>query len=80
MNLSSVGTVEVVRDQEISPGQALGVYRSRSVLAYPADAGEPLEVMIEEIRNAAEFRIVLRFDKPPRASGWEYDPVEAQRS
>ena len=80
VNPSSVGTVEVLLDQEIPPGQAPGVYRLRSVLAYPADAGEPLEVMAEEIRTAAEFRIVLRSDKPPRASGWEYDPVEPQRS
>ncbi len=80
VNPSSVGTIEVLLDQEIPPGQAPGVYRLRSVLAYPADAGEPLEVMAEEIRTAAEFRIVLRSDKPPRASGWEYDPVEPQRS
>jgi hypothetical protein len=80
VNPSSVGTAEVLLDQEIPPGQAPGVYRLRSVLAYPADAGEPLEVMAEEIRNAAEFRIVLRSDKPPRARGWEYDPVEPHRS
>ena len=80
VNPSSVGTIEVLLVDEIPPGQAPGVYRLRSVLAYPADAGEALEVMAEEIRNAAEFRIVLRSEKPPRASGWEYDPVEAQRS
>ena len=80
VNPSSVGTVEILLDQEIPLGQAPGVYRLRAVLAYPADAGEPVEVMAEEIRDAAEFRIVLRSDKPPRASGWEYDPVEPQQS
>jgi hypothetical protein len=68
------GKLEVILDGEVPQGQAPGEYRLESVRAYPADAGEPMEAITEEIRNEAEFRLVLRSDKPPRASGWEYDP------
>ena len=68
------GKVEVILNGEVPQGQAPGEYRLESVRAYPADAGEPMEAITEEIRNEAKFRIVLRSDKPPRASGWEYDP------
>ena len=68
------GKVEVILNGEVPQGQAPGAYRLGSVRAYPADAGEPMEAITEDIRNQAEFRIVLRSDKPPRASGWEYDP------
>ena len=68
------GKLEVILDGEVPQGQAPGEYRLESVRAYPADAGEPMEAITEEIRNEAKFRIVLRSDKPPRASGWEYDP------
>ncbi len=71
----SEGSIEVLLNQEIPRGQALGVYRLGSVIAYPADAGEPVEVVTEEIRNDTAFRVVLRSDKPPHASGWEYEPV-----
>lgn len=45
-----------------------------SVKAYYPDSNEPAEAITEEVRSLAEFRIGLRSDYPPRASGWEYDP------
>ena len=72
----SEGRVEVFLDEEVPQGQAPGVYRLQSVRVYPADAREPIEAVSEDIRNEAEFRIVLRSDKPPRATGWEYDPEQ----
>jgi hypothetical protein len=68
------GKVEVILKGEIPPGQATGVYRLESVKAYYPDAAEPVEAVTEELRSRAEFRIGLRSDYPPRASGWEYDP------
>jgi len=51
------------------------VYRLQSVKAYYPDAAEPVEAITEELRGRAEFRVGLRSDYPPRASGWEYDPA-----
>jgi hypothetical protein len=68
------GKVEVILEGEIPPGQATGVYRLESVKAYYPDAAEPVEAVTEELRSRAEFRVGLRSDYPPRASGWEYDP------
>jgi hypothetical protein len=68
------GKIEVVLDGQILPGQATGVYRLESVKAYYPDTNEPVEAITEEVRSLAEFRIGLRSDYPPRASGWEYDP------
>ena len=69
------GTIEVVLDGEIPFGQATGVYRLQSVKAYYPDTAEAMEAVTEELRGRAEFRIGLRSDYPPRASGWEYDPA-----
>jgi hypothetical protein len=68
------GKIEVVLDGQVLPGQATGVYRLESVKAYYPDSHEPAEAITEEVRNLAQFRIGLRSDYPPRASGWEYDP------
>ena len=68
------GTIEVLLEGEIPSGQATGVYRLQSVRAYYPDAAEPVEAITEELRSRAEFRVGLRSDYPPRASGWEYDP------
>ena len=68
------GKVEVFLDGEIPFGQATGVYRLESVKAYYPDTAEPVEAVTEELRSRAEFRVGLRSDYPPRASGWEYDP------
>jgi hypothetical protein len=68
------GKIEVILEGEIPPGQATGVYRLESVKAYYPDAAEPVEAVTEELRSRAEFRVGLRSDYPPRASGWEYDP------
>jgi hypothetical protein len=68
------GKIEVVLDGEISPGQATGVYRLESVKAYYPGASESVETITEEVRRLAEFRVGLRSDYSPRASGWEYDP------
>jgi hypothetical protein len=68
------GTIEVLLEGEIPSGQATGVYRLQSVKAYYPDAAEPVEAITEELRGRAEFRVGLRSDYPPRASGWEYDP------
>jgi hypothetical protein len=68
------GKVEVLLDGQIPLGQATGVYRLESVKAYYSDSNEPAEAITEEVRRLAEFRIGLRSDYPPRASGWEYDP------
>jgi hypothetical protein len=68
------GKIEVILEGEIPPGQATGVYRLESVKAYYPDAAEHVEAVTEELRSRAEFRVGLRSDYPPRASGWEYDP------
>ena len=68
------GTIEVVLEGEVPSGQATGVYRLQSVKAYYPDTTEPVEAITEELRGHAEFRVGLRSDYPPRASGWEYDP------
>ena len=68
------GRVEVVLEGEIPSGQATGVYRLESVRAYYPDSAEPVEAATEELKSRAEFRVGLRSDYPPRASGWEYDP------
>jgi len=68
------GKVEVFLNGQIPFGQATGVYRLESVKAYYPNTEEPAEAITEEVRSLAEFRIGLRSDYPPRASGWEYDP------
>jgi hypothetical protein len=68
------GKVEVLLNGQIPLGQATGIYRLESVKAYYPDSNEPAEAITEEVRTLAEFRIGLRSDYPPRASGWEYDP------
>src|SRR5919202_1817809 len=68
------GKMEVLLDGQVPFGQATGVYRLESVKAYYPDSSEPAEAVTEEVRSLAAFRVGLRSDHPPRASGWEYDP------